>query len=220
MSIDDPPVLSMWDVGVNPKPPILSVAGSDLKQNDKAISNMNDKLFAMTSKTSTTVSIFGFPPEMADAIFEHFVKCGEVAERAHNGGNWMNIRYTTPEGAMNALKNNGRMLLNNYIIGVTLVASSESTTNNEQGGSMKRIQLETSKDNLFKSNNTINRHSGTLDYIPTLFYSALSSSGIITSNKNNNNSNNNNKNISDKQNITKINDGGIVEKIKDAVFGW
>ncbi|CAO3643471.1 unnamed protein product [Cunninghamella blakesleeana] len=216
VSIDDPPVLSMWDVGVNPKPPIFSVIDSDLKQSDKSISSINDKSFGILSKGSTTVSIFGFPPEMSDAIFEHFVKCGDVAERGVTGVNWMNIKYTTTEGAQNALLYNGRMLFNNYIIGVTLVAPEATTTNKDT--SIKQIKLESSKDSIFKNNT--NNPSGTLDYIPNLFYSAISSSGsILSSSSSSSNNNNNNNSLSEKR-VTKISDGGIIEKFKDAIFGW
>ncbi len=74
---------------------------------------------------STTVTVFGFPPEKAAAVMNLFQSVGEVVRRIDGGcGNWVHIQYKRAVHANMALSHNGKLVDGEIMIGVKRVDAS------------------------------------------------------------------------------------------------
>lgn len=67
-----------------------------------------------------TIKVFGFPSSLSDLIRTHFEKYGRIEESRYSPGNWLLIRYASPSSAASALKSNGMVLVDTFMIGVTV----------------------------------------------------------------------------------------------------
>jgi hypothetical protein len=82
---------------------------------------------------STTVTVFGFPPQAASIILSRFREFGQVDSYAlpSAGANWMTITYRTRWQAQRALGKNATLVggdgsLGGWMVGVTLGPSEQA----------------------------------------------------------------------------------------------
>eukprot|EP00455_Lapot_gusevi_P019297 TRINITY_DN2069_c0_g1_i4.p2 TRINITY_DN2069_c0_g1~~TRINITY_DN2069_c0_g1_i4.p2 ORF type:complete len:141 (-),score=53.85 TRINITY_DN2069_c0_g1_i4:222-620(-) len=70
---------------------------------------------------TNTITVFGFPAEKLDRVLQHFQQYGDVvrfeqAPAPH--GNWMHLQYKTDLAAERALAQNGKIMDEQFMIGV------------------------------------------------------------------------------------------------------
>ncbi|KAI8097074.1 Nup53/35/40-type RNA recognition motif-domain-containing protein [Halteromyces radiatus] len=194
----------------------------DLKKDMNIISSMKDQNIKVGA--STTVSIFGFPPDMTADVLEHFTKCGEIAERHQSPGNWMTIRYATQEGARKALECNGTILGNKYMVGVTLLIP--ATENNQKNGNASIesssgqpgiVNLTQPIQSVFKTDH--HKPSGFLSSFtstPSTLPSTLPPSSSLSASLS---PSYGQSNVMGQQ-VTKVADNSVMNKLKEIIFGW
>ncbi|KAI9314481.1 hypothetical protein BX666DRAFT_1879529 [Dichotomocladium elegans] len=106
---DDPPALSIWNVGINTHR-----------------YSANEQLVIDKSKPTANpiVRVFGFPPDQTPAVVEYFSRFGPIAERYHqSSANWMTLRYATNQMAERALESHGKIIGKEIRVGVDRVKS-------------------------------------------------------------------------------------------------
>ncbi|KAI8334300.1 hypothetical protein BC941DRAFT_432618 [Chlamydoabsidia padenii] len=107
---------------------------------------------------SSTVSVFGYPPEMVTDILTYFKQFGDISATTETAKNCVTITYTTPQAAQKAVEANGKVLPNNTMVGVTrlLPADIDRTPSN-----------------------TIIKNNNSTPVDPSIFKPSSSSNGIL-----------------------------------------
>jgi hypothetical protein len=99
-----------FSFGINGTSSSIGNNNNSNNNNDNNDSNTDDH---------RTIKVFGFPSSLSDLIRTHFEKYGRIEESRYSPGNWLIIRYASPSSAASALKSNGMVLVDTFIIGVT-----------------------------------------------------------------------------------------------------
>ncbi|CAH2075594.1 unnamed protein product, partial [Iphiclides podalirius] len=65
------------------------------------------------------ITIFGFPPNVANTILARFSNCGAILEKQYpTQGNWAHVRYATRAEKERAMALNGRQIIPGIMVGV------------------------------------------------------------------------------------------------------
>lgn len=65
------------------------------------------------------ITIFGFPPSTASVALSHFTNCGHILDKKFpTQGNYVHIKFSNPYEVNKALGMNGRLIMNNIMVGV------------------------------------------------------------------------------------------------------
>ncbi|KAI8339063.1 hypothetical protein BC941DRAFT_421985 [Chlamydoabsidia padenii] len=99
-----------------------------------------------TTDDLRTIKIFGFPSGLGDVILSHFEKYGRIEESRYSPGNSLTIRYAYPASVTAALKSNGMILADTFMIGVTMVTDTNQIPSTPKKNSFTNI-VPTSLDN-------------------------------------------------------------------------
>jgi hypothetical protein len=62
--------------------------------------------------------VFGFPKQSRDEVLKYFTKLGGYESHHFGEGNWVYLKYSTPEATTRALAMNTQVLPNGDMIGV------------------------------------------------------------------------------------------------------
>ncbi|CAO3585033.1 unnamed protein product [Absidia cylindrospora] len=125
-TLNQPPTLPFRAVGAYPKSNATLVDPNSKKRNTIIPICMNEQ---HSPASSTSVNIFGFPPNMKSLVLEHFKQYGQIIDSNNSqyNENWMTLRYSTPDEARKALAANDMVLGSKCMVGVDLLISSSSS---------------------------------------------------------------------------------------------
>ncbi|KAG0172835.1 hypothetical protein DFQ28_009797 [Apophysomyces sp. BC1034] len=122
-----PPVLSMWDVGVNPCNIVTPTKESTIASSHKSDSESTLLQPVKNEGESSTLNVFGFIMKDLPFILEYLAQHGEIAEYQRSEGTWIVVTYKTVESAQKALKDHGKVLSDGNMIGFALVPPNQKT---------------------------------------------------------------------------------------------
>eukprot|EP00128_Syssomonas_multiformis_P009946 Colp12_sorted_trinity150504_noHs@2775 len=82
--------------------------------------SQGDQLQGAQELDERWVTVFGFTPQYASVVLQHFQQFGDIARHVmdRKGGNWMHIQYRTKLQAQKALSKNGKVFDGVVMIGV------------------------------------------------------------------------------------------------------
>lgn len=103
-------------------------------------------IYVCSKMGNKRVRVFGFNPQQAENIINHFTSFGDLAEPYTRQGNWITFHYVKHESALRAIQDNGKKIGEDHIVGVAW---------DESADEVEKTQLENPPD-LYKrhSNNT------------------------------------------------------------------
>eukprot|EP00933_Yihiella_yeosuensis_P023816 TRINITY_DN18518_c0_g1_i1.p1 TRINITY_DN18518_c0_g1~~TRINITY_DN18518_c0_g1_i1.p1 ORF type:complete len:320 (+),score=73.34 TRINITY_DN18518_c0_g1_i1:72-1031(+) len=92
---------------------------------DTLCGGFSEGLGSGSSNDPCWVTVFGFPARMATAVRQQLeAVCGHIAEVCYGDGNFMHVRFQSPQAASACLALNGQTLLGKLMIGCTPCAHS------------------------------------------------------------------------------------------------
>lgn len=98
---------------------------------NNATMNGNETGYRMGQKRTTTwVTVFGFPPSSASIALSHFTTCGHIVDKKFpTQSNYVHIKFSNSYEASKALTMNGKTIMNGIMIGVMLYYPDENKEN-------------------------------------------------------------------------------------------
>ncbi|ORY98000.1 hypothetical protein BCR43DRAFT_563331 [Syncephalastrum racemosum] len=130
---DDPPAVSIWDIGINPNKYNLETHTPPADTWSDSVTHVRPNPTNMISadkldrKGTNIVRVFGFTPDLQTEVINHFNKYGLIEER-HQQANWITFRYSAYDATQKALQFHGQILARNCMIGVVPATSMTELT--------------------------------------------------------------------------------------------